>query len=605
MRPILTLLIASLFTVSSVTTPAPAQTAPTRAPHVMVVTIHHDATDAGLEILREGGNAVDAAVAVGFALAVVYPAAGNIGGGGFMLIRPGTNALAHGQPHFLDYREEAPAAASANMYLDAHGNPIPKMSITGSHASGVPGTVAGLTYAEAHFGRLTLAKVMAPAIRLARDGYILSAEEAQNLHASNLTQFPSSRAIFQRDGNFYQAGDTFKQPELADTLTRIAADPSDFYHGKLAAQIAAFEAANQGLITAQDLAHYQVKERTPLIGHYHGIEVLTSPPPSSGGIALIEILNILSSYNLPKLGPDRSPNQIHIITEAFRRAYMDRGDYLGDPDFNKMPLAQMANPAYAAAWRKTIDPSIPTPSADLVRPAGYMPAASTPLHPHYESNETTHFSIVDADGNAVSSTYTLNFGFGSGVTVAPLGFLLNDEMDDFTSKVGAPNGFGLIQSSANAIAPGKRPLSCMTPTIVSEPSTYTYHKILGHTTSTVVTPGKLRLVLGSPGGSTIMTTVANDLISVVDNHLNIQAAADAPRFHHQYLPDILQFEKAFPIPTIDALKARGYLTRRSAEFDEKSDGVWGDSELIEVDPATGDLLGGHDHRHSFGKAAGY
>jgi gamma-glutamyltranspeptidase / glutathione hydrolase len=608
MRPILPLLIASLFAVSSVTTPAPAQTAPTRTHHAMVVTIHHDATDAGLEILRQGGNAVDAAVAVGFALAVVYPAAGNIGGGGFMLIRPGTNALAHGQPHFLDYREEAPAAASANMYLDAHGTVIPKMSITGSHASGVPGTVAGLTYAEAHFGRLTLAKVMAPAIRLARNGYTLSAEEARMLQSTNLTQFPSSRAIFQRDGNFYQAGDTFKQPELADTLTRIAADPSDFYHGKLAAQIAAFEAANQGLITAQDLAHYEVKERTPLIGSYHGYEVLTSPPPSSGGIALIEILNILSGYNLPKLGPDRSPDQIHIIAEAFRRAYMDRGDYLGDPDFNTMPLADMAAPAYADAWRKTIDPFKPTPSADLVRPAGYMPAASTPLQLHPESNETTHFSIVDADGNAVSSTYTLNFGFGSGVTVAPLGFLLNDEMDDFTSKIGVPNAFSLIQGPANAIAPGKRPLSCMTPTIVSDPpitDLYGPQSAKPGSTPTPTRPGKLRLVLGSPGGSTIMTTVANDLISVVDNGLNIQAAADAPRFHHQYLPDILQFEKAFPVATIDALKARGYLTRRSAEFDEKSDGVWGDSELIEVDPATGELLGGHDHRHSFGKAAGY
>jgi gamma-glutamyltranspeptidase / glutathione hydrolase len=605
MRSPLALILASSLALSSVAASAQVPASPpanylseqpTRAPHAMVVTIHHDATDAGLEILREGGNAVDAAVAVGFALAVVYPAAGNIGGGGFMLIRPASNALNHGRPTFLDYREEAPSGASANMYLDAHGTVIPQMSITGSHASGVPGTVAGLTYAEQHFGRLTLAKVMAPAIRLARDGYILSAEEAQDLHATNLTQFPASRRIFQRDGNFYKAGDRFKQPELADTLTRIAADPASFYHGKLAAQIAAFEAANHGLITAQDLAHYQVKERTPLLGHYHGLDILTSPPPSSGGIVLIEILNILSGYNLPRIGADRSPDQIHYIAEAFRRAYMDRGNYLGDPDFNKMPLAQMASPAYAAAWRKTIDPFKPTPSADLVRPAGFMPAASTPLHPQLESNETTHFSIVDADGNAVSSTYTLNFGFGSGVTVAPLGFLLNDEMDDFTSKVGVPNAFGLIQSAANAIAPGKRPLSCMTPTIVSEPPTISHG---------VTTPGKLRLVLGSPGGSTIMTTVANDLISVVDNGLNIQAAADAPRFHHQYLPDILQFEKAFPIPTIDALKARGYITRRSAEFDEKSDGVWGDSELIEVDPKTGELLGGHDHRHSFGAAAGY
>jgi gamma-glutamyltranspeptidase/glutathione hydrolase len=622
MRSALALITTSLLVLSTPASPALAQAPadylaeqPTRAPHAMVVSIHHDATDAGLEILHEGGNAVDAAVAVGFALAVVYPAAGNIGGGGFMLIRPGSArgmgrnaALAHGQPHFLDYREEAPAAAAANMYLDAHGNIIPQMSITGSHASGVPGTVAGLTYAEAHYGRLTLAKVMAPAIRLARDGYILSAEEAKDLQATNLTQFPSSRAIFQRNGDFYQPGDRFKQPELADTLTRIAADPNDFYHGKLAAQIAAFEAANQGLITAKDLAHYEVKERTPLIGSYHGYEILTSPPPSSGGIVLLEILNILSGYNLSKIGPDRSPDQIHYLAEAFRRAYMDRGDYLGDPDFNTMPLAEMAAPAYADAWRKTIDPFKPTPSATLVRPAGFMPAASTPLHPQLESNETTHFSVVDADGNAVSSTYTLNFGFGSGVTVAPLGFLLNDEMDDFTSKVGAPNAFGLVQSSANAIAPGKRPLSCMTPTIISDPpitDLYGPQSTKSGSTPTPTRPGKLRLVLGSPGGSTIMTTVANDLISVVDNHLNIQSAADAPRFHHQYLPDILQFEKAFPVPTIEALKARGYITRRSAEFDEKSDGVWGDSELIEVDPATGDLLGGHDHRHSFGKAAGY
>jgi gamma-glutamyltranspeptidase/glutathione hydrolase len=573
----------------------------------MVVCIHHDATDAGVEILRQGGNAVDAAVAVGFALAVVYPAAGNIGGGGFMLIRPASSVLNHGTPTFLDYREEAPAAASANMYLDAQGNVIPKLSITGSHASGVPGTVAGLTYAEQHFGRLTLAKVMAPAIRLARDGYVLSSEEADDLQSANLTQFPASRRIFQRDGNFYKGGETFKQPELADTLTRIAANPSDFYHGKLAAQIAAFEAANQGLITAQDLARYEVKERTPLYGSYRGLQVITSPPPSSGGIVLLEILNILSGYNLPKLGPDRSPEQIHLIAEAFRRAYMDRADYLGDPDFSTMPLAKMAAPYYADAWRKTIDPSKPTPSATLVRPAGYLSDPTTSLHPQKESNETTHFSIVDADGNAVSSTYTLNFGFGSGVTVDPLGFLLNDEMDDFTSKVGAPNAFGLVQSAANAIAPGHRPLSCMTPTIVSDPPiTDLYSPEAKPGSAPAPThPGKLRLVLGSPGGSTIMTTVANDLISVVDNNLNIQSAADAPRFHHQYLPDILQFEKAFPIPTVDAMKARGYTTRRAAEFDEKSEGVWGDSELIAIDPTTGDLLGGHDHRHSFGKAAGY
>jgi len=565
---------------------------PVAAPHAMVVSIHHLATDAGVEVLHEGGNAVDAAVAVGFALAVVYPAAGNIGGGGFMLIRPGSKKMANGQAQFLDYREKAPAAASADMYLDEKGNIIPRMSMVGAKASGVPGTVAGLAYAERHYGKLGLAKVMAPAIRLASDGFVLDDEVARMMQTKLLFAFPESHRIYQRDGNFYAAGETFKQPELAATLTRIAADPDDFYKGKLAAQIAAFEAAHQGLITAADLAAYECKERTPLVGHYHGLEVLTSPPPSSGGIVLLEALNILSGYDLPKLGADRSVGQIHIITEAFRRAYMDRGDFLGDPDFNKMPLGQMANTDYAAAWRKTIDPVKPSPSATLVRPAGFMPEPPKVSAAGHESPQTTHFSVVDREGNAVSSTYTLNFFFGSGVMVDGLGFVLNDEMDDFTSKVGVPNGFGLVQGPANAIAPGKRPLSSMTPTIVSEEPKHGK-------------PGKLRLVLGSPGGSTIITTVANDLISVVDNGLNIQQAADAPRFHHQYLPDVLQFEKAFPVGPIEALKADGYVTKREGEFDEKTPGVWGDSESIAVDPKTGMLMGADDQRHHFGKAAGY
>ncbi len=601
MRKVLSAALVAAFSGRMVAQAAMPPVAPVRAAHAMVVSIHHDATDAGVKVLREGGNAVDAAVAVGFALAVVYPQAGNIGGGGFMLIRPASTKLAQGKARFLDYREKAPAAASANMYLDAAGNVVPKMSTVGPKASGVPGTVAGLVYAERHYGRLGLRKVMAPAIRLARQGYVLDPEVARSLHAANLTQFAESKRIFQRDGDFYTAGDRFKQPELARTLQRIAARPADFYKGRMAREIAAFEAANQGLITAADLAAYQVKERTPLVGSYRGLEVLTSPPPSSGGIVLIESLNILSGYDLPKLGADRSPAQVHYIAEAFRRAYMDRGDYLGDPDFNTMPLQQMADPAYAAAWRTTIDPVKPSPSATLVRPAGFMPEPpKLDALPAHESHETTQFSVVDKDGNAVSNTYTLNFTFGSGVTVAGLGFLLNDEMDDFASKMGVPNGFGLIQGPANAIAPGKRPLSSMTPTIVSEEPVVRYRR--GQNT---MVPGKLRLVLGSPGGSTIITTVANDLISVVDNHLDIQAAADAPRFHHQYLPDILQFEKAFPVDTIDALKAVGYPTRREAEFDEKSSGVWGDSELIAVDPKTGMLLGGQDKRHHFGKAAGY
>ncbi|HEY6412262.1 MAG TPA: gamma-glutamyltransferase [Edaphobacter sp.] len=588
--------ISALFlTVSLATTPLLSQQPnlePTRAPHAMVVSIHHDATDAGVAILKQGGNAVDAAVAVGFALAVVYPAAGNIGGGGFMLIRD-----KHGKTHFLDYREKAPSAASRDMYLDAKGNVVPGMSLIGYKASGVPGTVAGLAYAQKHFGKLTLAQDMAPAIKLATDGYTLSTEEVRNLQSKNLTRFPTSARIFQRNGDFYREGETFKQPELAATLTRIAQNPDDFYKGAMAKQIADVEHAGGGLITAADLAAYEVKDRKPIKGKYHGYDLITAPPPSSGGIVLVEILNILSTYNLPKLGPggsetkDRSAAQVHIITEAFRRAYMDRGDYLGDPDFNALPLKQMANPKYAAAWRTSIDPAKPTPSASLVRPAGFMPPPPQAV-PVKESTQTTHFSIVDANGNAVSSTYTLNGGFGSGVTIEGLGFLMNNEMDDFTSKIGVPNMYGLIQSSANAIGPGHRPLSAMTPTIITTPAHW-------------YKPGKLAYVMGTPGGATIITTVANDIISTIDNGLNIQQAADAPRFHHQYLPDRIDLEKKFPIPPAEALTAMGYTIYRYAVADEKNPGVWGDSELIAVDPKTGELLGGHDSRRSFGKAAGY
>jgi gamma-glutamyltranspeptidase / glutathione hydrolase len=576
------LAVISVSLVAQTVTVAPAiQAEPTRTKHAMVVSIHHDATDAGVAILKHGGNAIDAAVAVGFALAVVYPAAGNIGGGGFMLIRD-----KNGKTHFLDYREKAPAAASADMYLDEQKNIIPGLSTIGYKASGVPGTVAGLVYAQKHFGKLTLAQDMAPAIRLAIEGYVLSAEEAQNLHSRNLTRFPASAHIFQRDGNFYNPGDTFKQPLLASTLQRIAANPNDFYKGEIAKQVADFEKAGGGLITAADLAAYEVKDRAPVIGNYHGYEIITAPPPSSGGIVLVEILNILSTYNLPKLGPDRSAPQVHIITEAFRRAYMDRADYLGDPDFTPQPLKEMANPAYAAAWSSSIEPTKPTPSAELKRPAGFMPPPPqlSPATP--ESTQTTHFSIVDDEGNAVSNTYTLNGGFGSGVTIDSLGFLMNNEMDDFASKMGVPNMYGLIQGPANAIGPGKRPLSAMTPTIVTK-------------------NGTLALILGSPGGSTIITTVANDLISVVDNGLNIQQAADAPRFHHQYLPDRLDLEKKFSAEVADQLKAMGYTVNRLAVADEHNPGTWGDSELIAVDPKTHELLGGHDDRRSYGKAAGY
>ncbi len=583
MRKSLTLLVAA-----SLTFPfAPAQ----QPKHAMVVTIQHYASDAGLQILKQGGNAVDAAVAVGFALAVVLPAAGNIGGGGFLLYRDHAGAA-----HFIDFRERAPQAANATMYQDAQGNIVPGLSIVGYKAIGVPGTVAGLAYAQAHYGKLTLAQDMVPAIALATNGYVLSAEEARGLHAKNLSQFPESARIFQRDGNFYAAGDTFKQPDLARTLTTLSQHPEDFYHGKIAEQLAKSVQSHGGLITTKDLADYKVVDRKPLVGEFttHGetYDVITSPPPSSGGIAVIETLNMLSNFDLPKLGADRSTAQVHTITEAFRRAYMDRTDYLGDPDYAQIPIQQMESQQYADAWAASILPDKPTPSADLKRPTGFLPPppALKPQPP--ESHQTTHFSIVDQDGNAVAMTYTLNFGFGCGATAEGLGFLLNDEMDDFSSKPGTPNGFGLIQGPANAIAPGHRPLSSMTPTIV------TTHPTPGY-------PAELRLVLGSPGGSTIITTVANDLISTLVNGLTIQQAADAPRFHQQYLPDTLDLEKRFNRETAAALAAMGYTINQANAADEKNPGTWGDSELIEVDPKTHALEGGHDDRHTFGSIASY
>ena len=571
---------------------APPAAPPAPKGHAMVVSMHHDASDAGLEVMKQGGNAVDAAVAVGFALAVVWPRAGNLGGGGFMLVRMGKG----GETHFLDFRERAPGAATADMYLDAQGNVIPGLSTSGYKAIGVPGSVAGLVYAQKHFGKLTLAQDMAPAIRFATEGFVLSDAEAAHMHSNNMAKFPESRRIFQRGGDFYKGGETFKQPDLARTLQRIVADPDEFYHGKMAAELAKSVSSHGGLLTEADLAAYQVVDRTPLVGHFktHGIkyDVITSPPPSSGGIVLLETLNILSGFDLPKVGGDRSPAQIHLITEAFRRAYMDRGDYLGDPDSNSMPLTQMASMKYAAAWRASIDPLKPSPSADLKRPAGFLPPPPTVKVERHESDQTTHFSIVDSNGTAVSMTYTLNGLYGCGATAEGLGFLLNNEMDDFSSKPGAMNMFKLIQGPANAIGPGHRPLSSMTPTIVTTHAGF-FHR------------PKLVLVLGTPGGSTIITTVANDLISPLVNGLSIQAASDAPRFHHQYLPDVLQFEKSFPHATVDAMKAMGYEVSQTNEADTKTAGVWGGSELIQIDPKTKELKGANDPRYPTGSVTTY
>ena len=438
---------------------------PAHAPKAMVATVHPEASKAGAAIMQQGGNAVDAAVAVGFALEVVCPEAGNIGGGGFMLFR-----RSDGEVHFLDYREKAPAKATANMYLDSKGNAVPELSLTGYKAVGVPGSVAGLAYAQQHWGKLSLKQVMEPAIRLARDGFVLEYDQARSFRDPGLAKFPESRRIFQRDGNYYQSGEVFRQPELAKTLERIAENPDDFYHGALARELAAAVQKGGGLITVEDLAQYQTKERQPIRGTYRGYDIISAPPPSSGGIALVETLNILEGFDLTKQGAD-SAASIHLISEAYRRAFFDRAEFLGDPDFSKIPVAQLIDKRYGNAWRETINARRATPSAGLRRPALFSQLdsyASAQRQPKalVEPNHTTHYSVVDPDGNAVAVTTTLNESFGSKVTVEGLGFLLNDEMDDFASKPGAPNVFGLIQGPANAIGPGKRPLSAMTPTMV-------------------------------------------------------------------------------------------------------------------------------------------
>ena len=553
---------------------------PTRARHAMVVSVHHLAADAGVEVMHMGGNAVDAAVATGFALAVVHPIAGNIGGGGFMLIHfSGASAGKQaGKTVFIDYREKAPLGATADMYLDAKGDVLPDASTIGHKAIGVPGSVAGMVYAEKTYGKLDLKRVMAPAIKLAADGFALTQQEAEELHDPDLARFPESKRIFQRDGDFYKAGEVFRQPELAETLRKIAANPDDFYHGAMAAQIAAAVQKNGGLITAKDMASYRVKEREPITGTYRDYTIISAPPPSSGGIVLLEALNILEGFKLGNLG-DRSPQEMHLVLEAYRRAYMDRGDYLGDPDYVNIPVEQLTSKKYAEAWRAGILPGNATPSSDLKRPEGFLPPPPTDRDVRKEPGDTTHYSVVDPEGNAVAVTTTLNGGFGSYVTVEGLGFLLNNEMDDFASKEGVPNSYGLIQGPANAIAPGKRPLSSMTPTIVLK-------------------DGALRMVLGSPGGSRIITTVAIILLSTVDGGLNIQQAVDAPRFHHQFLPDTVYLEPEFGPEVQQALIGMGYAV-------DTKDGQWSDGECILVNAKTGELEGGHDHRHAYGKAAGY
>jgi gamma-glutamyltranspeptidase / glutathione hydrolase len=564
-----------------------------RASKAMVVSDNSLADAAGIEILKKGGNAVDAAAAVAFALAVVEPRAGNIGGGGFMLVR-----LTDGRTKFVDYREEAPMHATRELYRNADGTYDSQASRTGYRASGVPGTVAGMALAEKTYGKLKLADVMAPAILLA-DGFVISDKLATSLKDSSkrLTQFERSKHIFLNDGNLYKAGETLKQPELAETLRRIAKNGSDeFYRGQTARDLSDEMAKSGGLITMADLAAYKAKLREPMTASYQTKgakwEVITSPPPSSGGIALIEALNILEPVQLKGWEDAES---VHWVAETMRRVFADRATFLGDSDFMHVPVKGLTDAKYAAGRRATIDPAHasssqtigagnPTPFDGGKISAGdeltEQEAEALSLREAQREGHTTHFSVVDADGNAVANTYTINDSYGSGVTTTS-GFLLNDEMDDFTAQPGQANMFGLMQSEGNTIAPGKRPLSSMMPTIV-------------------LRDGKLSFVTGSPGGpqiiSATMLTVINWMRFGPADTTGAMLAIDAPRFHHQWMPDSILLENDFPTATMQQLEAMGHKVVRK--------GWIGEVNAIGIDSRTGDRLGAPDPRRQ-GAAQGY
>lgn len=566
----------------------------------MVVSDEKLASDVGAEIMKRGGNAVDAAVAVGFALAVVDPEAGNIGGGGFMLVR-----LANGSAHFVDYREVAPAMSSRDMYMKSDGTPDPQASIIGYRAVGVPGTVAGLTLALKTYGTMKLADVMAPAIRLAEDGFPVSDSLAGSLRSmeSVFNQFPNSRRIFLKNGAFYQPGEIFRQPELAATLKRIARKGAPgFYLGPTARDLASEMRHEGGLITLDDLARYKPEIREPLTAVYksngHDWDVITSPPPSSGGVATIETLNILAPIELKSWS---DPQAVHWVIEAMRRVFADRATYLADPAFAKIPLLGLTSTCYAEALRRTIDPERASsseniragnPSAfeNIAAPSGACPKTSSNFVPANSDasaqrslaeaareGHTTHFSVVDAAGNAVSNTYTLNNLYGSGVTSTD-GYFLNDEMDDFTSHPGAPNMFGLIQPESNTIGPGKRPLSSMMPTIL-------------------LRDGQLSFVTGARGGPRIISGTLLSILNWMRLGDGAQAAINAPRFHQQWLPDAVLLEPNFPPSVAKDLEARGYKFAPTT-------GWVGLIEAIGIDPQNGERLGAPDPRRP-GAASGF
>lgn len=517
---------------------------PAQGGTAMVATSQHLASKVGAEIMRQGGNAIDAAVAVGYALAVTHPCCGNIGGGGFATIH-----LADGRETFLNFREKAPLAATETMYLDAKGEVIPKASLEGYLSVGVPGTVLGLDTMLARYGTMSRAAVMAPAIALARDGFALVQGDVDILATStaSFASQPNVAAIFLRDGRPLQVGDRLVQADLAATLEQIALRGSDaFYKGPTADKIAAASAAHGGLLTRRDFEDYSVAEAEPVRCAYRGFTVVSAPPPSSGGATLCEILNIVEGYPIGQLGFN-SAQTIHLMAEAMRHAYVDRNFQLGDPDFVKNPLEKLLSKDYAAAIRARIDPARASTSKEV-----------QPGIPPHEGTQTTHYSVVDGQGNAVAVTYTINALFGAKVIAGDTGFFLNDEMDDFTIKPGVANLFGLVQGKTNAIAPGKRPLSSMSPTIVTR-------------------GGKPFLVLGSPGGSRIITITLETAMNVIDHGMSLQEAVDAPRFHHQWLPDQLYVEPfAISADTRKVLTEMGYTLTQQAP--------WGAAEAIMIAP---------------------
>jgi gamma-glutamyltranspeptidase / glutathione hydrolase len=544
---------------------------PVRARHGIVASTNEVASRVGVEIMKRGGNAVDAAIAVAFALAVTHPAAGNLGGGGFMMIR-----LQDGRTTAIDYREMAPAAAHRDIYLDKNGKLIEGEggSLVGYRAAGVPGTVRGMELALKKYGsgRLTWSQLIEPARRLAANGFSVTYSLARSLRGTKdyLSTYPETKRIYLKGGALYNEGELFRQPELAATFARLQRfGPNEFYEGETARMIVADMKRHDGLMTLEDLRGYVARERSPLRGTYRGHDVISMPPPSSGGAVLIEMLNILEGFDLRKLEASSS-DRYHLMAEAMRRAFADRAEYMGDTDFVKVPIPGLIDKSYATTLRSTIKPDRASTSAEVRagRPAGY------------ESDDTTHFTVVDADGNAVANTYTLNDSYGSSATVKGAGILLNNEMDDFAAKPGTPNMYGLIQGERNAVAPRKRPLSAMTPTIVLRKD------------------GSLWFTVGSPGGPTIINTVLCVITNVIDYDMNIQQAIDAPRIHHQWLPDELVGEPfGLSGDTQKALTARGHALAKQRTL--------GDAEGIMIEEKTGVRLGATDPRRSDGPAVGY